>query len=162
MTAPQARFAEELFDPYSAAIREDPYPVYRVLRDEHPLYRNDSRGFWALSRYDDVAAALADHETFSSEGSLAVGGVDVSAFLPMMIMMDPPRHDHLRALVSRAFTPRHVLALEPTIQSVAAVMVDRLVEEGGDLVEDLAGPLPIAVMAQLLGISDAEADEVRR
>src|SRR5690606_24980906 len=96
------RMAEPLvFDPFDYAMHEDPYPTYARLRAEAPVYRNEHRGFWALSRHADVKAAFRDHETFSSRYGVAL---DRDAFGPdaeqraSFIAMDPPRHDRLRAL----------------------------------------------------------------
>ncbi len=95
------------FDPYSYEHHEDPYPTYRRLRDEAPAYLDPEHGFWALSRHDDVRAAIDDWPTFSSTGGITLERrtEDVE---PMLIEMDPPRHTELRSLVSRAFTPRRV------------------------------------------------------
>jgi hypothetical protein len=142
------------FNPYSADFRHDPYPVYRVLRDEHPAHFSSEFGFWALSRYDDIVAALQDVETFSSTGALSVGAPkEVLDQIPMMMLLDPPRHDQLRALVNRAFTPRRVAELEPRIRGIAARRADDIADAGRcDLVERFSGPLPTTVIAELLGV----------
>ena len=99
------------YDPYAYETHEDPYPIYAALRDDAPAYVDAERGFWALSRYDDVRAAIDDWHTFSSTGGITLerGTEDVE---PMLIEMDPPRHTELRALVSRSFTPKRVADLE--------------------------------------------------
>ena len=103
------------FDPYSYEIHEDPYPVYRRLRDEAPAYFNEKRNFWALSRYDDVRAALNDWRTYTSTEGITIEprrrGTE-----PHIIEMDPPRHTQLRAIVSRAFTPNRIARLEVPIR----------------------------------------------
>jgi cytochrome P450 len=154
----------ELYDPYSDEVRADPYGVYRRLRDERPLYRNERRGFWALSRFDDVRAVLADWETYTTtQGSYLQRPESGTAFLPMMVTMDPPRHTKLRALVSRAFTPRLVAELEPAVRRTAAELVDAFVQRGtADLATELAGPLPTAVIADLLGVPRADLPAFRR
>ena len=110
------------FDPFSDTYFDDPYEMYRRLRDEAPVYHSERYGFYALSRYDDVSEAHKDWHTFSS-----THGVDVYtlsrdpaeiATFRSIIMMDPPEHDRFRALVSRVFTPRAVTALEPMIREV--------------------------------------------
>src|SRR4249919_3267288 len=110
------------FDPFSEEFFNDPTEVYRRLRDEAPVYFNEKYGFYALSRFADVLAAHREWETFSSSH-----GIDLSTLTRdpdeiktyrMIIMMDPPEHDRLRALVSRVFTPRRVEALEPMIREV--------------------------------------------
>lgn len=96
------------YDPFDASILNDPYPTYRVLRDAAPVYRAQDSHTWVLSRHADVQAAALDHGTYSSVDGIfptPPGSDFIGSFLPMMIVMDPPRHDQLRALVSRAFTP---------------------------------------------------------
>lgn len=96
------------YDPFDAEILNDPYPTYRMLRDTTPVYRAEESHTWVLSRHADVQAAALDHGTYSSVGGIfptPPGSNFIGSFLPMMIVMDPPRHDQLRALVSRAFTP---------------------------------------------------------
>jgi hypothetical protein len=142
------------FNPYSPAFRQDPYPVYRRLRDEYPVYHNEELGFFALSRYDDIVAALQDVETFSSANALGIGAPrEVLDQIPMMMLLDPPRHGQLRALVNRAFTPRRVAGLEPRIRALARGLIDAFIERGTcDLVEHFSGPLPATVIAELLGV----------
>src|SRR3954468_262367 len=110
------------FDPFSDEYFNDPTEVYRRLRDELPVYYSERYGFYALSRFADVLAAHRDWETFSS-----AHGIDLSTLskdeatvrsFRSIIMMDPPEHDRLRALVSRVFTPRAVGALEAMIREV--------------------------------------------
>jgi len=103
------------FNPYDHALHADPYPTYRVLRDEHPAYWNDRLRFWALSRYDDVLAALRAPATFSSAGGITIDARG-QEFKPMMITMDPPQHTRLRNLVAKAFTPRRVAEPLPPAQ----------------------------------------------
>src|SRR5579872_562991 len=119
------------FDPFSSVFFEDPYDMYRRLRDEAPVFHSERYGFYALSRYDDVCWAHRDVETFSS-----AHGVDLHTLSghgetqESIIMMDPPKHDRLRALVSRVFTPRATAALEPMIREVICAFLDPL--EGAD------------------------------
>src|SRR5580700_5939122 len=107
------------FDPFSSVYFDDPYDLYRRLRDEAPVFHSERYRFYALSRYEDVCRAHRDWETFSSSH-----GVDLATMSGHMepqesiIMMDPPKHDRLRALVSRVFTPRAMTALEPMIRDV--------------------------------------------
>src|SRR6185295_17560994 len=95
-------------NPFSYDFHEDPYPTYRWLRENAPLYRNESLDFWALSRFRDVLAASLDWQTYSSAEGTMVERMDPASFqaMPLMIFLDPPGHDRLRKLVSRAFTPR--------------------------------------------------------
>ena len=106
------------YDPYAYGTHEDPYPTYRALRDNAPAYVDETRGFWALSRHDDVRAALDDWHTFSSTGGITLER-DAGSVQPMLIEMDPPRHTELRALVSRSFTPRRVAEMEAPTRALA-------------------------------------------
>jgi cytochrome P450 len=151
-------------NPFSWEFHEDPYPLYRWLRDHAPLYRNAELGFFALSRYADVREASADWTTYSSAEGTTVERVDARMFdaAPMMIFMDPPRHDRLRRLVSRAFTPRRVAGLEPFVRATAVRLLDALVARGGgDFVQDFATPLPMEVIFTLLGVPDADRRQLR-
>jgi cytochrome P450 len=151
-------------NPFAWEFHDDPYPTYRWLRDEAPIYRNDAMGFWALSRFRDVMAAFVDWQTYSSVGALVLEKLD-PIFLemaPIMILMDPPRHDRLRKLVSRAFTPRRVADLEPFVRRLACSMLDRLAAEGGgDFVEDFSTPFPMDVIFTLLGVPESDRRQVR-
>ncbi len=151
-------------NPFSYEFHEDPHPTYRWLREHAPLYRNDSLDFWALSRFRDVMAALVDWQTYSSAEGIILERLDPRMMeqTPMMIMQDPPRHDRLRKLVSRAFTPRRVAALEPFIRDIAARLLAPLVERGGgDFVRDFSTPLPMEVIFTLLGVPDGDRHQLR-
>ena len=147
------------YDPYAYEAHEDPYPIYRALRDNAPVYVNEERGFWALSRHADVRRAIDDWPTFSSTGGItlerASDGVD-----PMLIEMDPPRHTELRALVSRSFTPKRVAEMEAPTRSLAQELL-AAVGPQFDAIEDFAGKLPMAVISTMLGIPRADQDAVR-
>lgn len=150
------------WDPYDVALDLDPYPVWRRLRDEAPLYRNDDLGFWALSRYDDVHAASRDTATFSSgRGTvLELMGGDMTQ-LKMLLFLDPPEHDVLRALVSHAFTPRRVAALEARIREICAEHLDAVVGSGGfDYLADFGTHLPSRVISEILGVPADERPRV--
>ncbi len=147
------------FDPYAYETHEDPYPMYRALRNDAPAYVDDARGFWALSRYDDVRRALDDWHTFSSSGGITLER-DAAAIDPMLIEMDPPRHTELRALVSRAFTPKRVADLAVPTRALARELLGAC-GPGFDAIENFAGVLPMAVISTMLGIPRADQDEVR-
>lgn len=152
------------FNPYSWELHEDPYPTYRALRDHAPAYRNDALGFWALSRHADVVAAFKDTHTFSNaEGvSLERSSQAQASATASFLAMDPPRHDQMRNLVSRGFTPRRVADLEPRVRALTAAYVDRFAGAGRcDLIADLAGKLPMAVVSELLGIREEDRDHLR-
>ncbi len=149
------------FDPYAYDTHEDPYPVYRRLRDDAPAYLDPEHDFWALSRHDDVRAALDDPATFSSAGGISLER-GPEAVEPMLIEMDPPRHTELRALVSRAFTPRRVAALEPSIRDRARTLVAAWHDAGTcDVIADFAARLSMAVISEMLGVPAGDQDELR-
>ncbi|HEX5366297.1 MAG TPA: cytochrome P450 [Acidimicrobiales bacterium] len=158
------------FNPYSRELHEDPYPVYRWMREEAPLYRNDELDFWALSRFDDLWTVVHDPETYSSARGVTLtanaaeaddeGMADV---LPVMIQMDPPRHDELRKLVKGPFTPRQVGRLEDSVRRIARELLANFVEHGeANLVADFAAPLPTMVIADMLGVDRADLPMFRR
>ncbi|GAA2213490.1 cytochrome P450 [Nonomuraea monospora] len=154
------------YDPYDYAIHEDPYPAYRRLRDAAPLYRDDGLDFWAISRHADVSAAFRDHERYSSANGVSL---DPSAWGPAahrtmsFLAMDPPSHTRMRTLVSKGFTPRRVRELESDILRLTRRHLDPAVAAGGfDVVADFAGKLPMDVVSELMGVPEADRDEVRR
>ncbi len=155
---------ELYYDPYDVGINADPYPAFRRLREEAPLYYNEKHDFFALSRFDDVQSALVDHETYIS----GRGGIIelIRAGIPMppgvLIFEDPPRHTVHRGLLSRVFTPRKMNALEGRIREYCARSLDPLVGRGGfDFVSDLGAPMPMRVIGMLLGIPEADQVSVR-
>jgi cytochrome P450 len=152
-----------IYDPYDYAIDADPHPVWKRLRDEAPVYYNAQHDFYALSRFDDVLAAHLDPATFSSAHTtvLELMRPEPDPFMTsMMIFMDPPSHTRYRKLVSRAFTPRHMSALEPRIRALAGRFLDEFVGTSGfDFVDDFGARLPVMVISVLLGAP--EEDEVQ-
>ena len=153
------------FDPFDYEFHEDPYPTYRRLREEAPIYFNDELGFWAFSRHADVLAGFKDWEHFTNTGgiSLEVGQLSADSTAVLSILaMDPPRHDRIRALVSKGFTPRRVANLEPSIRALAVRYLDRVREAGSmDYVADFAGRIPMDVVSEMLGVPEADRDELR-
>ncbi len=153
------------YDPYAYQTHEDPYPIYRRLREEAPAYRNEALGFWALSRHADVLAALRDTERYSNAHGVtldpAATHADANAVMSFLAM-DPPRHTRMRALVSRAFTPRRVADLEPRIRSLTTGYLDRVVDARRcDFVGDFAARLPMDVISEMLGVPAADRDRLR-
>ena len=153
------------YDPYDYAMHVDPYPTYARLREEAPVYRNEQRDFFALSRHIDVMAGFQDLRLSSSYGV----SIDPLAWTPQAHMtrsflaMDPPKHTLMRALVSRGFTARRVLDLEPRIREIARSYIDTAIDQRSfEFVGDLAGRLPMDVISELLGVPDADRDELRR
>src|SRR4051794_16050570 len=149
------------WDPLDEEIDEDPHPVWRRMRDKAPLYRNDRYDFWALSRFADVEAAHKDPATFSSaNGTVLENMGPAMSNTGMMIFMDPPEHTALRQLVSRAFTPRRVSALEDRIREICAELLDPHVGAAGfDYLQDFGAILPSRVISDLVGVprEDQEA-----
>ncbi|MEV5750725.1 cytochrome P450 [Actinoallomurus sp. NPDC052308] len=157
---------EVSYNPYDYAIHEDPYPAYARLRAHAPLYRNDELDFWAISRHADVAAAFRDHERFSSANGVSL---DPSAWGPAahrtmsFLAMDPPTHTRMRSLVSKGFTPRRVRELEDDILRLTRRHLEPALARGEfDVVADFAGRLPMDVISELMGIPQADRDELRR
>ncbi len=155
------------FDPYDPKLHEDPYPVYRRLRDDFPLHHNEEMNFWTLSRYDDVAAALRAPDLYISSKGIAVGidvpdGGGAAPTVPLLIMMDGEEHKQLRALLSGAFSPRRMAALEPAIRKIAVEAIDELsAAENPDLVLNFSNPLPTIVIAELLGVPSADREQFK-
>ena len=166
MTVTESPATEPLvYDPYAYEIHEDPYPTYRRMRDEAPLYRNEERGFWALSRHGDVMAAFRDSEHFSNAEGVSI---DPAASGPhahrtmSFLAMDPPQHGRMRGLVSRGFTPRRVAAMEDRIRALTVAHLDECLSKGEfDFVADLAGKLPMDVISEMLGVPRADRAMLR-
>jgi hypothetical protein len=154
------------YSPYDYEIHADPYPTYARLRDEAPVYRNDEAGFWALSRHADVVEGFRDNVRLSSAHGVSL---DPAASGPhahktmSFLAMDPPMHGRMRGLVSRGFTPRRVAELEPRIRELTRQHLDAALAEGTfDVIGALAGKLPMDVISELIGVPEADRDEVRR
>ena len=155
-----------VYDPYAYEIHEDPYPTYRRMRDEAPLYRNDERNFWALSRHGDVMAAFRDSERFSNAEGVSI---DPAASGPhahrtmSFLAMDPPQHGRMRGLVSRGFTPRRVAGMEDGIRALTVHHLDECLARGDfDFVADLAGKVPMDVISEMLGVPQADRAMLRK
>jgi len=156
--------SELYYDPYDFEIDADPHPIWRRLRDEAPLYRNDRYDFWALCRFEDVEAGLQDWRTYSSAKGTLLELIK-SGWQPpagVFIFEDPPLHDVHRKLLSRVFTPRRMAAIEPQIRSYCARSLDPLVGSGGfDFVADLGSQMPMRVIGMLLGIPEEDQEAIR-
>lgn len=141
-----------MIDLSSPAFRRNPFPIYRQLRAVAPVLYEPQSGAWLLFDYESVKLALTDHERFSSDTAVAGRGNPEWIFF-----MDPPRQTRLRALISRAFTSRAVAELEPRIRSLSTQLLDDVVESGAiDFVAQYATPLPMMVIAELIGIPPSE------
>jgi cytochrome P450 len=152
------------YDPYDVGINADPYPVYRRLREEAPLYYNEPHDFYALSRFEDVEQGLADKETFISGRGAIIELIRAGIEMPpgVLIFEDPPVHTVHRSLLSRVFTPKKMNALEPQIREFCAQSLDPLVGSGGfDLIADLGAQMPMKVIGMLLGIPESDQEAIR-
>jgi cytochrome P450 len=152
------------WDPFDIEIDTDPYEVWRRLREEAPVYRNDRYDFWALSHFADVESAHRNPTLYSSAHGTVLELMSANPFpTAQMIFLDPPEHTKLRSLVSRAFTPRRIGRLESRIHELSADLLDPHVGSGTfDYVQDFAAPLPAMVIASLLGVPVEDQAEVRR
>jgi cytochrome P450 len=152
------------YDPYDFDIDADPYPLWKRMRDEAPLYRNDKYEFFALSRWDDVDAAMLDWKTYiSGRGSvLELIKADIDIPPGSILFEDPPTHDLHRGLLSRVFTPKKMQALEPQVRAFCAQVLDPLVGSGRfDFIADLGKFMPMRVIGMLLGIPEADQVAIR-
>jgi len=152
------------YDPYDFEIDNDPYPVWKRMRDEMPLYRNERYDFFAVSRFADVEACSRDWPTFISGKGTVLEIIRAGMTPPrgMFIFEDPPVHDLHRGLMSRVFTPRRVAALEARIRQFCARALDPLVGRAGfDFVRDLGADMPMRVISEMLGIPESDQEAVR-
>jgi cytochrome P450 len=146
------------FNPFSPEFQADPYPTYARLREEAPVLQ--AGAMWAVSRYDDVSYVLKNPQLFSSAGMS--GGID-SLGARTIITTDPPDHTYLRNMVNRAFTPRMVAEMEPRIREITRELLAAAAAKGEmDLVEALAIPLPVTVIAEILGVEASRRQDFKR
>jgi cytochrome P450 len=161
MTATEA---DLYYDPFDFEIDADPYPIWRRLRDERPLYYNDRYDFYAVSRFADVERGLVDWRTYSSAKGTILELIKSGMEIPpgSMIFEDPPHHDLHRGLLSRVFTPRKMNAIEPKVREFCASALDPLVGAGGfDFIRDLGAQMPMRTIGMLLGIPEQDQEAIR-
>lgn len=152
------------YDPYDFDIDTDPYPVWKRLRDEAPLYYNEKYDFFALSRYDDVERGLLDWETFRSGRGSVLEFIRADFEVPSgaILFEDPPEHHVHRALMARVFTPRKMNELEPKVRAFCRRSLDPLVGSGGfDFIRDLGAQMPMRTIGYLLGIPESDQEAIR-
>ena len=156
-----------VFNPFLPEFHADPYPFYARLRTDDPVHRSPL-GFWVLTRYDDVVTVLRDPR-FGRAGfhpmlpAVQTGSANPDPLPPSMLFQDPPNHTRLRALVSKAFTPRVVEGLRPRIQDIVDRLLDRVAPTGTmDVIEDLAYPLPVTVISEMLGVPATDQPAIRQ
>jgi cytochrome P450 len=152
------------YDPRDSEIDTDPYPVWRRLRDEAPLYYNEEKDFYAVSRFVDVEQCSADWRTYiSGKGSvleMIKGGMEIPP--GSILFEDPPTHDVHRGLLSRVFTPRRMNAIEPQVRQFCAETLDPLVgSDRFDFVRDLGAEMPMRTIGMLLGIPEQDQRALR-
>jgi cytochrome P450 len=152
------------YDPYDFEIDSDPYPIWKQLRDERPLYYNERYDFFALTRFDDVERCAKDWRTYSSAKGTLLEIIRSGAKMPpgTIIFEDPPTHDLHRGLLSRVFTPRKMNAIEPKVREFCARSLDPLVGAGGfDFIADLGAQMPMRTIGMLLGIPEQDQEVIR-
>ncbi|MGH0030712.1 MAG: cytochrome P450 [Myxococcota bacterium] len=151
----------EDYDPLDPAVIEDPYPWYRVLQRDAPVHCVEKHGFFVVSRYDDVVDVLQNWQDFST--TWGPGPLRVESPVASILQSDPPTHTRLRSIISRAFTPRAVRACEPLVEACCRERVDAMLEAGRvDLIDEWAIPIPVVVIAEMLGVPREDRDRFRR
>jgi pimeloyl-[acyl-carrier protein] synthase len=156
-----------VFNPFLPEFHANPYPFYTRLRREEPVHQSPM-GFWVLTRYDDVATVLRDprfgragFHSMLTDGQTRIANPD--PLPPSMLFQDPPNHTRLRALVNKAFTPRVVEAMRPHIQDLVDRLLDPVIPTGTmDIIEDLAYPLPVTVICEMLGVPATDQATIRQ
>ena len=152
------------FDPYDVELNADPYPMYRRLREEAPLYYNEEHDFYAVSRFADVNQGIIDYDTYTSSRGAFLEIIRAEMPLPpgTLVFEDPPVHDIHRSLLSRMFTPRKIRALEPQIRDYTVRCLEAVADNGQfDFVHDLGAQMPMRVIGMLLGIPEGDQDALR-
>jgi cytochrome P450 len=154
-----------VLDPYDYAFHENPYPYYRRLRDEAPLYRNDELKFWALSRHGDVLHGFRNSTALSNKYGVSLDPISrtLDAHKVMSFLaLDDPAHLRLRTLVSKGFTPRRIRELEPRVTEIAVQHLDTALQSDGfDYVDEFAGKLPMDVISELMGVPEPDRARIR-
>jgi len=148
-------------NPFDHSFQSNPYPTYQWLREEAPVYHNERLDFWALSRFDDVLAALHDTATYTSTKGVALED-DGQGLSKSMIHMDPPDHTQLRKVIARRFTPKRIAELEPLVREWAQSLAGQLAGRAQfDVVQDYSALLPATVISVMLGLPESEHESVR-
>src|SRR3954453_15499492 len=152
------------YDPYDFQIDVDPYPVWKRMRDEAPLYYNEKYDFFAVSRFDDVERCSVDWRTYLSGRGSVLEMIKMGVDIPpgSILFEDPPTHDIHRSLLSRVFTPRRIAEIEPKVCAFCAASLDPLVGAGGfDFIGDLGAQMPMRTIGMLLGIPEQDQEALR-
>ncbi len=152
------------YNPLGARMHNDPYPAYAALRDKDPIHWSHLTKGWVVTRYDDVDAILRDHKRFSSAGDRPnrEPGSPLADEPPGMLFLDPPDHTRLRSIVSKAFTPRSIEEMRPRIRQIVDDLLDQIEDSGTvDIIDALAYPLPVIVIAKMLGVPPEDRAEFK-
>lgn len=151
------------YSPFAPEIQADPYPVYRRLRDEAPLYRNPDFDFWAVSRHEDVVAVSRDWRTYSSASGVDIDDTGGEFGDGNFLEEDPPPHDLLRAVIRTEFVPKNLRAAQEGFvrKEVERIVADLKTRPAVDFARELAWELPVAVVSQLMGFPAEDRDELR-
>ncbi len=161
MTAAAQKDYVKLYSPYSHDVHDDPYPYYKALRDEAPVYYNAVDDYYILSRFDDVQMAMRDFKRFSSHEGVALEA-DAASGYPMVITMVPPKHTHTRKVISRVLTPDNVAALEPMTRAKTIKLLEPFRDTGHiDTVANFGCYLPMYVIGTMLKIPESDHDQIR-
>ncbi len=151
------------FNPYDWSFHEDPYPVYKQLREEAPVYYNEEFNFYALSRYRDVESALKNWQVFSNKAGVALEDIKADpAKIFFILGMDPPRQTVVRGILRKVFTPRRVAELVPVLQEMSQSYINDFAESGDiDFIEDFAGKIPMDLISEMIGVPKEDRDMIR-
>jgi len=150
------------FNPFDLETRRNPFPIYARARREHPVFPHTGLPLTSVFRYNDIQAILKDPVTWSNRFP-PPPGVDPENFPePSMLGQDPPEHTRLRSLVNQAFTPRIIRRLQPRMVEIANELLDRALEQGEvDFVQALTYPLPVIVIAEIIGVPSGDRDQFK-
>lgn len=157
MTKPKLKF-----NPVSQEYFDNPYEIYKRMRDEAPIYYDEDEDFYALTRHEDVAAALKDYESFSSSRGCDLSMVRTGE-VPQrsIIFMDPPDHRHMRSLLNKAFTPRAIQSQHDTVNELVEHYLSKVDPDNFDVVQDFSGPFPVEVITRMAGVPEDFRQQVR-
>ena len=168
VSSPTVSGGPVVFDPYSEDYFDSPFETYRRMRNEAPLYYSDKYDFWALTRYEDVSAAIKDYATYSSTKGVTLDMVKAvasgeanDALGKIIISLDPPEHERMRKLVNRVFTPRAVTALESLVRETIDRYVSQLDPSSFDAVADFAALFPVEIITSMLGVPAEDRQQQR-
>ncbi len=157
MTTPPAEMSIGLAD--GTFYGGDPFPAFAWMREHAPAYFDETSGVWGITRYHDVREISKDPDTYSNAGGIRPDGFP----LPMMIETDAPEHVRRRRLVSEGFTPKRIRESEEGIRTICDAIIDRVCEQGSaDFVKDIAAPLPMIVIGNMLGVAPEDRDDLLR